>query len=378
MWLAVGLLAVLICLGFGVLYFLLKNLLSNQRQPEKEQQQLEQMVDAVFGKSAQHIAEQSRQILASEKDSIKTDLANKQATIEKLVKSLQDEMRTRQQEIRELEQDRSRKFGEMTIALEHQRKLTDDLRVTTQQLATVLSNNQARGGWGERIIEDLLQSNGLIEGVHYAKQLPLNHTTLRPDITLLLPNKRVVPVDVKFPFAEIQKLVAAEGTAAKNAHLKQFATDLRLKITKVAEYINPEYDTLDYAILFVPNEMVFSFINQKLPEVIDEALAKRVILVSPFSFLIVARTVIESYRNFMLEDKLKDIVRYVSEFVGEWANFQDELGKFGRSIETLSTGYTKLMTTRTNQLDRKIKKIEEYQRGTGLKVGTQKALPIEE
>jgi DNA recombination protein RmuC len=358
--------------GFVVLYFLIKNALGQQSQDKH----VEDTVNKVFGLTSQHIAEQSRQILQSEKESIRVDLANKQQTIEKLVQTLQSEMKVRQEEMHALEKDRTQKFGEMTTALEQHRKLADELRVSTQQLASVLSNNQARGEWGERILEDLLQSNGLVEGVHYAKQAKLVSTSLRPDITLILPNNRNVPVDVKFPYAEIQKMADSDTKQEKEAHLKQFASDLRIKITKVAGYINPEFQTLDYAILFVPNEMIFSFINQKFPDIVDEAIAQKVMIVSPFTFLIVARTVIESYRNFMMEDKLRDIIQYVSEFVMEWGKFHDEFAKFGRSIESLKTGYDALTTTRTMQMNKKIKKIEQYQNGVLLKEGARRQFEI--
>jgi DNA recombination protein RmuC len=354
------LIILVIIVGFIAMYMLIQRALS-ARQNEKD---IEETVNKIFGLSVSRIAEQSRQILQGEKETIRVDLENKQKMIEKLVKSLQEEMDARQTELRSIEQHRTRQFGEISMALENQRKLSDELKISTQQLANVLSNNQARGEWGERIIEDLLRSNGLIEGVHYAKQTKLASTTLRPDITLLLPNKRNVPVDVKFPYAEIQKMANAETKSAREVHLKQFGIDLKSKINKVAEYISPEYKTLDYAILFVPNEMVFSFINQQFPDLVDEAMGKRVIMVSPFTFLIVARTVIESYRNFMIEDKLKDIIQYVGEFVGEWSKFKDEFSKFGRSIETLRTGYDTLSNTRANQMERKIKKIESYRQGS--------------
>src|SRR5258708_21942910 len=170
--------------GFGVLLWYLKNALSNRSGAEN----MEDMVNKVFGLTTQKIGEQSRQILQAEKETIRVDLENKHQSIEKMVRNLQDDMKERQEEIRSLEQDRVKKFSEITTTLEQHRKLADDLRISTQQLASVLSNNQMRGGWGERIIEDLLRSNGLIEGTHYAKQMKLTDTTLRPDITLLLPN----------------------------------------------------------------------------------------------------------------------------------------------------------------------------------------------
>ncbi len=358
-----GLLVVLVLALIGGVVLVYMSI-QKQTQTSQSSEQTEALVAKVFGLSANQIAQQSKAILAGEKETIQVDLNNKQQVLEKLVNQLREEMKVKQDEMRGLEKDRLKQFSELTTTLTDHRKLTEDLKTSTQQLASVLSNNQMRGEWGERIIEDLLQSNGLIEGVHYMRQQFLAHSnTLKPDITLLLPDKRVVAVDVKFPYQEIQKMAQADSKPAKAIHLKQFAIDLKTKITKVALYIEPASETLDYAILFVPNEMVFSFINQEFPQLVDEAMAKRVMIVSPFTFLIVARTVIESYRNFMIGDKLKEVVKYVDEFAKEWGLFREEFDKFGRSIETLKTGFDKLTTTRTKQLDRRIERINTYRTG---------------
>jgi DNA recombination protein RmuC len=351
---------VVLIAGFVGLYLALQYQL---RQSQPKSNELEDMVNKVFGMSVARIAAQSKQILQSEKETIKTDLDNKQQVIEKLVKQVQQDLQRQQDELHLLEKERTKQFGHITTAIDEHRKLTDELKVSTKQLATVLSNNQQRGEWGERIIEDLMQANGLIEGVHYVRQSKLGTSTLRPDITLLLPNKRNVAVDVKFPYSEIQKMAIAETKDAKQAHLKQFAIDLKQKITKVALYIDPSQDTLDYAILFVPNEMVFSFINQQFPDLVDEAMGKRVMIVSPFTFLIVARTVMESYRNFMVGDKLKEVVKYIDEFVGEWSKFKEKFDKYGRSLHTLQSDYEELTSTRIRQMDRKIDKVQSYRQG---------------
>lgn len=363
-----GLLVVLVLALIGGVVFLYISI-QKQARAAQSPEQTEALVAKVFGLSANQIAQQSKAILAGEKETIQVDLNNKQQVLEKLVNQLREEMKVKQDEMRGLEKDRLKQFSELTTTLTDHRKLTEDLKTSTQQLASVLSNNQMRGEWGERIIEDLLQSNGLIEGVHYMRQQFLaRSSTLKPDITLLLPDKRVVAVDVKFPYQEIQKMAQADTKPAKAIHLKQFAIDLKTKISKVALYIEPASETLDYAILFVPNEMVFSFINQEFPQLVDEAMAKRVMIVSPFTFLIVARTVIESYRNFMIGDKLKEVVKYVDEFAKEWGLFREEFDKFGRSIETLKTGFDKLTTTRTKQLDRRIERINTYRTGNLLPI----------
>lgn len=345
-----------IIFGFASLYLLLLKKLSKESSTEE----VENLVHKVFSLSTTKIAEQSKQVLEGEKEAIKIDLENKQQMIESLVKKLQDDLGERQKEIRLIDKDRNQKFDKLSTQIDEHRKLTKELETSTTQLAKVLSNNQTRGAWGERIIEDLLLSQGLIEGVHFQRQTTLGDSNLKPDITLLLPNHRFVSVDVKFPYSEIQKMTTAETKKGKNEHLLQFRRDLKTKISKVAEYIRPEENTLDYAIMFVPNEMVFSFINQKLSDIVDEALEKRVIIVSPFTFIIVARTIMESYRNFMLEDKLREVIGYIDSFTKEWSRFKDQFEKYGRSIDTLKKAYDDLTGTRFKQMNRKIEKIENY------------------
>lgn len=351
--------SLLLIAGFAVLIVMQKRLYEARKESD-----IESVVDRVFGMSAQKVAEQSRAILAGEKEAIKVDLANKHQMIEKLVKDLQKDMVFRQEEIRKIENDRVEKFSQITKALEYQKEVTNDLKISTELLSKVLSNNQARGAWGERIIEDLLLSHGLQEGVHFQRQQKLGDSGLRPDITLLLPNKRVVAVDVKFPYSEMQKMADAETKSTQNVHLKLFEQDLKKKIGKVAEYIHPEFNTLDYAIMFVPNEMIFSFINQKLSPLVDYALQKRVLIVSPFTFLIVARTVMESYRNFMIGDRLKEVIQHVDQFSMEWDKFIGSLDKYGRAIKTLQTSYDELSGTRIRQMQKRIDTVRTFSSGS--------------
>lgn len=347
-----------ILVGFVVLFFAIKSLITSQKQSE-----LEAVVDRVFGMSAAKVAEQSKRILESDKESIQVDLHNKQQVMEKLVQQLRSEMSDHQKNIQKAEVERTKEFSTLVSSLEQHKELTSELKMSTDLLSSVLSNNQNRGEWGERIIADLMTANGLVEGVHYLTQTKLGDSQLRPDILLLLPNKKVVPIDVKFPYSEMQKLSKAESKTQQNIHIKQFEVDIKNKITKVAQYIDVGRDTLDYAILFVPNEALFSYINQNMPTIVDMALAKRVLLVSPFTFLIVARTVMESYRNFMIGDKLKEVVKYIDEFVTEWDKFKSGFDKYGRTLTTLQNDYQEISGTRVRVMEKKISQVQSYSNG---------------
>jgi DNA recombination protein RmuC len=346
--------------GFAaVIYFL------NQKLSHKAtDQQTKDIVNQVYGEVADKVINQAKSILEGDKEAIYKDTENKRQAIEKLVNDLKKEIDERQLEIRKFESDRNKSYGEITKSIDEHRKITDKLQTSTEELSKVLSNNQTRGEWGERIIEDILQSAGLIEGTHYDKQKKLGDTTIIPDITLLLPQGRKVAIDVKFPYSEIQKLSQTDSKAQRQSHLNQFERDVKMKVNKVKEYINIDAGTLDYAIMFVPNEMLFSFINQQFPSIVDDAMSKKIIIVSPFTFLIVARTVIESYRNFMIENNLRKIITFIGQFIEEWQRFTGEFDKFDSKIAQLRETFDHIHTTRYKQMQRSINRIEEYRQGS--------------
>lgn len=355
-------------LGLAAVGYLVMNQLKKQ-QPVKDEEQeralLKGLVNEVFGEVTGKVAEQSKRVLEGEKETIATDLKNKHAAIEKVVDELRRELTERQRDLHAAEQDRNKQFAELSTRIKEHQEVTKELKENTAQLKNILSNNQMRGQWGEFILDGILRTAGLVEGTHYAKQLALGSESVKPDITLLLPNQRKVAVDVKFPYAAVQKMADSATKAEKDVAKKQFVVDVKNKVKQIVErgYINSEQGTLDYAILFVPNELLFSFINQTCPEVIDEAMEKRVMIVSPFTFLIVARTIMESYRNFMMENHLRDIVRYIGEFVEEWGRFELEFGKFDDALLKTRKAFDQIATTRFNRMRLRLGRIEEYRHG---------------
>lgn len=340
----------------GLLLFVILKLRSALATPSEDR--IKELLAQTFVESSDLVTNQTKQALSGDREVIKTDLANKHTEMLRMIKGLEQTVEQRQTELKTLEKERATQFGSLTKQLQEQQRVTDTLSATTAQLAQALNSNQQRGGWGERLIEDLLRSNGLQEGVHFVRQKPLGATQVRPDITLLLPDKHTVPIDVKFPFSALQQWASTDDKVTKENLLKQFRTDVKTHITKVATYIMPAEGTLDYAVLFVPNEAVFSFLNQKLPDLVDYALSERVLITSPFTFLIVARTIMESYRNFLLGDKLREVLDQIDGFVGEWEKYRASLDKFGASVESMSKQYHDLTGTRTRQLSKRVERVQ--------------------
>ncbi len=335
------------------------------KDQDGQRELMKNLVNEVYGEITQKVSEQSRGILKQEQQLIESNLKSRQEQIEKVISELRRELSNRQEEIRKLEGERNKQFSMVSTHIREHQNITKELQLSTERLNKVLQNNQKRGEWGEYILDDILRTAGLVEGVHYVKQQVLGKSLVKPDITLLLPNDRRVAVDAKFPFSAIQKMVETESKLEKDKYRREFINDVKSKVKDLSQkgYINPEEGTLDYTILFVPNEMLFSYINQEAPAVIELAMKNRVAIVSPFTFLVVARTIMESYRNFMIENNLRDIIKYISDFVTEWERFEGEFSDFDRQLLKLRQVYDKISGTRFNRMRLRINRIEEYRHG---------------
>ena len=298
--------------------------------------------------------------LGSEKKQIKTDLEGKRMEIERLVKAIQEDLKESKKTLNESEKDRVGSFMELKNKLEEYSKVTTQLSTTTENLKNMLSNNQLRGAFGEQIADELLKMSGFVRGVDYEVNKEQSGSETRPDFCVYLPDKTKINVDSKFPYANLQKVTEAETEEEKANYMKKFEKDVRQKIKEVStrDYINPDDNTVDFVILFIPNEMVFSYIYDKLNDVWKEAMEKKVVLAGPFSFTAILRMVRQAYQNFSYQKNIRQVIGHVQSFEKEFEKFQEEFLKVGERIKSLDSQYQKVSTTRVNQLGKRVDMIK--------------------
>src|SRR5206468_4008590 len=132
---------------------------------------------------------------------------------------------------------------------------TESLKISNEGLKNLLANNLLRGEWGEQVAEDLLLADGFVEKLNYIKQATT--TEGRPDFTILLPDGYKLNVDAKFPFDDLITYQEAKTSAEKKRALASFNTSIKNKIKGITskDYIDPENQTLDFVVMFIPNEM---------------------------------------------------------------------------------------------------------------------------
>ncbi|MHC1716318.1 MAG: DNA recombination protein RmuC [Candidatus Dojkabacteria bacterium] len=345
-----------ILLGIGVFYFLKRGQSNNSSEEitSNIESKLRELLPVVFSQANEDLVRMANEKLSSETKQNRIDFENKREEITRMVKNLEEYLKG-------AEKERIDSFATLKSSVEESRKITEQLSVSTESLKKVLSNNQLRGQFGEQVADDLLKMAGFVRGEDYEFNKEQAGSETRPDFAIFLPDRTRINIDSKFPYANLQRMSETEDKEMKEKYMKLFEKDVKEKIKQVTtrDYINPEDKTVDFVILFIPNEMIFSYIYDKMPELSQEAMASKVVLAGPFSFTAILRMIKQSYENFRVQKNIYNIIGHVKSFEKEFDNFSDSFYKIGDKIDSLQKQYDTVNTTRFNQLVRRIDRVKQ-------------------
>ena len=314
--------------------------------------------------------------LESEREINTKELDSKKGLIDQQLHSMKDELEKVSKLVKDFEKDRENKFGKISEQLQQAGNQTNELIKTTKTLREALASPKVRGQWGERMAEDVLKVAGLKENINYQKQKTIDGIGSRPDYTFLLPKGRKLNMDVKFPFDNYIKYIETDSDAEKNMYLNSFLKDVRSRIKEITnrEYINPEQNTVDYVLLFIPNEQIFAFINEQDSTILDEGISKRVIMCSPITLFAVLAVIRQSVENFALEQTSDEILSLLGRIKIQWDKFMASHDKVGNRIQSALDEFNIMKSTRRMQLERPMNKIEDIRTQRGIDVD-KSALP---
>lgn len=267
--------------------------------------------------------------------------------------------------VTDLQKERAEQTGQLSTGLEQARQVTSALAETTQSLRQALASPKARGQWGERMAEDVLRAAGFLEGTSYVRQTKLA-TGGVPDYTFPLPAGHVVHMDVKFPIDNYLRWLDS-GDETRSAQLaKAFQRDVRQRVKELTErsYIDPA-TTVDYLLLFVPNESVYGFLHEHDPELIDFALGHKVVLCSPTTLFAVLAVIRQAMDNFMVEQRSHEILAALGGLREQWERWDEPMDKMRRGLQSAQRAFDDLSGPRARQFERQLEKLESFRDAQG-------------
>ncbi len=171
-------------------------------------------------------------------------------------------------------------------------------------------------------------------------------------------------MDVKFPFDNYLRSLQATEADARQRLEAAFLKDVRTRIGEVAsrDYVAPDAGTIDMALLFIPNEQVFGAMLSLAPLLIDEALTKRVVLVSPLSLFAVLAVIRQATASFRMGRSARELAAGLEAFRNSWRSYQTETERVGQRLEEAARAFQLLNVVRRERLEREVERLDALTR----------------
>lgn len=221
---------------------------------------------------------------------------------------------------------------------------SQNVQAEARRLTQALSRSETRGTWGEMQLRRVVEAAGMMDHVHFQEQ-PHSETAdgiLRPDLVVHLAGDRHAVVDAKVPLDAFLRA----GEEIDDATLGKHADAVAAHISKLSgkEYWR-RFDTPEFVIMFLPAEGLLASALAARPELMQNAMDKRVLLATPSTLLAMLMTIDHSWRQVQADRQAKEIQQAGSELYQRVVRLMDLLSILGKSINKTSDSYNQLIAS---------------------------------
>ena len=313
----------------------------------------------VMGLSAQ-VAEAARE--RQERDErAKAELAEQNKILQELA-PVQENIRKMQQKVDELERERIGQFNTIKTQLDEAKNTNTILANNTSALQNALSNNQARGKWGEVQLRNLLQSAGMTPHVDFLEQFSGSNAAgdlIRPDCIIKYPDEKYVPIDSKFPMQDFERAIripevaSTEDEKSRKNYMKAHTDAVKKHIKEISgknyytalSAVEGLESAPEFTILFVPNDGVLAATLAEDPTIMEFAFSNQVALVSPNSLFGVLRTIQHIWRSAAQEETIRDILRVGVDLYSRMRTVATHAAKMGTQLDGAVAAYNSFVSS---------------------------------
>jgi DNA recombination protein RmuC len=284
-------------------------------------------------------------------DLLKTDVVELGRTINQLSQTMNDKLErsstNMQTSVQKQLSESAKLVADVTqrlTKLDETNRRVVDVATELKTLQNVLSNPKQRGVFGEFYLESVLEN--VLPTKQYKMQYGFKDGVI-VDAVIFLDKGKILPVDSKFSLENYNRMINATDKVQREALMGKVKNDLKGRIDETAKYIRPNEGTMDFSFMFIPSESLYYdlLINNvgsggSSRDLIEYAFRdKRVIIVSPTSFLAYLQTVLQGLRSLQIEEQARDIQLRVGQLGTHISKFDDLMTKMGKSLSTTVNHY---------------------------------------
>lgn len=250
-----------------------------------------------------------------------------------------------------------RNTASLSQQLKQMTEQTQKIESTATRLTNVIrGGNKAQGNWGERMLTEILDSQGFQVGVDYDVQQTITDEKgfavvndesgkrMIPDVILHYPNNEDVVIDAKMSIDAYYQYVNTEEVALKKKFASDLVNSIRTQATKLAKkdysnYIQAPRKAIDFVIMFVPNEGALQLALATDPKIWSEAFDKQVFITSQQNLMAILKMIQIAWRQYAQTENQKKVYGLAEELLKRVGEFIKRFDKVGKDITALHKDY---------------------------------------
>lgn len=246
--------------------------------------------------------------------------------------------------------------SEMKANIESMMRQSEAARLSTEELTRVFKfGNKAQGDWGEAVLDEILQSQGLTRGVHYDTQFTLRDakgnllkaddgSQMRPDVILHLDQKREVIIDSKVSLSAFIDYVNADNEADKQRFLKAHIDSIEGHVRSLSNkdyssYIVAPKVKMDYVIMFMPNTGALWTALNKKPDLWRKAMEKNVFIADEQTLFAALRIINMTWVQITQAQNHEKVFALANEMLDRVGQFMKKYQALGKALESAQKAY---------------------------------------
>jgi len=293
-------------------------------------------------KNNQQFIELAQQTFNTLNEKAKGDLDKRSQVFDQSVKDIQEKLKTFDENIKGIEKERVGAYEQLREQVKGLGESQQRLQTETGNLVRALSNTNQRGKWGELQLETILKHAGLVEGINYRKQVSVtgDEGGSRPDFVVSFPSGHEIVIDSKVPLDAYYEANVTTDDGVRSAKLKEHSQKVRQHATSLGQKAyQDQFESLDFVVMFLPAESLFSVAVEHDPALIEFGLDKRVFIASPITLIGVLRSVAMGWRQEKLAENAKKISDEAKDLYARFSVLGRHLSKVGRNLDSAVGAY---------------------------------------
>ncbi|HMD30516.1 MAG TPA: DNA recombination protein RmuC [Candidatus Acidoferrales bacterium] len=306
--------------------------------------------DAFRALASQALTESSQQFLKLAGESFQVlqqravgDMAQKEVSIEGLVKPLHDSVAKLEDHLNKFEVSWKGDKGGLSAEIQQLAESNRLLRQETGSLVTSLRQPHIKGKWGELLLRRAVELAGMSPHCDFTEQLTLTteEGRVRPDMVVHLPGGGSIVVDAKVPLHAFLKALGCKNQDEYHEAMVEHAQLVRTHVTQLGSkrYWEQFTPSPEFVVLFLPAESYFSAALEEDGGLIEDAMQKGVVLASPTTLLALLKAVAYGWNQQTTAQGAQRIADLGKELHRRLLRFLDHMAGVGAGLERANKAY---------------------------------------